>query len=150
MHAFARGRRRRGTTVAASLGAVVATALTSVITVLPASTAQAAEPAVGPIDPNWNVFDRYDASTRLIHYTNLLTQPWKARGHPYGDLWFRYFAEARREGFITADDIELTLVRSYARQDLLEGNDWTLKRLTGQYVRETTRLLGRRLRALLA
>jgi len=105
--------------------------------------------AIGPIDPNWNVFDRYDASTRLIHYTNLLIQPWKARGHPYGDLWFRYFAEARREGFITARDIELTLVRSYARQDLLDGNDWTFRRLTAHYVRETRRLLGRRLRTLL-
>ena len=106
------------------------------------------EVAVGPIDPNWNVFDRYDANTRLIHYTNLLTQPWKARGHPFGELWFQYFAEARREGFITAEDVELTLVRSYVRQDLLEGNDWTLKRLTGHYLREARRLLGRRLRAL--
>jgi len=57
MHAFARGRRRRGTTVAASLTAVLATALTTVTTVLPASTANAAEPVVagpaaGPIDPN--------------------------------------------------------------------------------------------------
>jgi hypothetical protein len=106
--------------------------------------------AVGSIDPNWNVFDRHDANTRLIHYTNLLTQPWKARGHPYGELWFQYFAEARREGFISAEDVQLTLVRSYARQDLLEGNDWTLRRLTGNYVREARRLLARRLRALLA
>jgi hypothetical protein len=57
MHAFARARRRRGTTVAASLAAVLATALTTVATVLPASTAHAAEPvtigpAAGPVDPN--------------------------------------------------------------------------------------------------
>src|SRR5262245_60498741 len=57
MHAFVRARRRRGTTVAASLTAVLATALTTVVTVLPASTAHALEPAgaapaAGPIDPN--------------------------------------------------------------------------------------------------
>ena len=57
MHAFARARRRRGTTVAASLTAVLATALTTVVAVLPTSTAQAAVPVVagpaaGPIDPN--------------------------------------------------------------------------------------------------
>jgi len=52
MHAFARGRRRRGATVAAALTAVLATALTTVTTILPASTAQAVTPVAGPIDPN--------------------------------------------------------------------------------------------------
>jgi len=52
MHAFARGRRHRGTMVAASFAAVLATALSTVITVLPASTAHAVEPVAGPIDPN--------------------------------------------------------------------------------------------------
>lgn len=99
-----------------------------------------------PLDPRWNVFDRYDASTKLIHYTNLLTQPWKFRGHPYGGLWFRYFSEAQREGFITQEDIEITLVRAYARQDLLAGQDWTFSGLTRWYLRENKRLFGNRMR----
>lgn len=81
---------------------------------------------IGQIDGRWNEFDRCDKDTRLIHYTNLFTQPWKYRSHPYGDLWFKYFNEAREAGYITESDIELTLVRSYARKDLLEGNRWTL------------------------
>jgi hypothetical protein len=101
---------------------------------------------VGPLDPNWNMFDRYDANTKLIHYTNLLTQPWKHRGHPYGDLWFRYFSDARREGFVTQEDIEVTLVRSYARQDLLAGNDWTFKGLARWCLSENKRLFESRLR----
>ena len=57
MHSRARGHGRLGTTVATTLTAVLATALTTVTTVLPASTAQAADPVVagpaaGPIDPN--------------------------------------------------------------------------------------------------
>jgi len=57
MHVLARARRRQGATVAAALTAVLATALTTVTTILPASTAHAADPvtvgpAAGPIDPN--------------------------------------------------------------------------------------------------
>ncbi|HEX4049630.1 MAG TPA: hypothetical protein VHY19_01970 [Steroidobacteraceae bacterium] len=80
---------------------------------------------IGRIDPRWNEFDHCYSDTRLIHYTNLYTQPWKFRSHPYGDLWFRYFDEARKAGYITDRDIELALVRAYARRDLLEGNRWT-------------------------
>jgi hypothetical protein len=81
---------------------------------------------IGRIDPRWNEFDRRDRDTRLIHYTNLYSQPWKFRSHPYGDLWFDYFEQARKAGHVTDRDIELTLVRAYARKDLLEGNRWTL------------------------
>jgi hypothetical protein len=77
---------------------------------------------IGKLDPNWNVFDRYDKNTRLIHYTNLLSQPWKFPGHPYGDLWFQYFRDAISCGAITSRDVELSLSRAYARQDILEGN----------------------------
>jgi hypothetical protein len=101
---------------------------------------------VAALDANWNVFDRYDAATKLVHYTNLLTQPWKFRGHRYGGLWFRYFDEARRDGFITGEDIELTLVRAYARQDLLAGNDWSLAGLTRWYLGQTRRLIANHLR----
>mgnify|MGYP000308053813 CR=1 FL=1 len=101
---------------------------------------------VGAIDPNWNVFDRYDEKTKLIHYTNLLTQPWKYRGHPFGDIWFQYFSEARQEGFITDEDVELTVVRSYARTDLAAGNDSTLRQITRDFLLETRNLLRNRLR----
>lgn len=77
---------------------------------------------VGAIDPNWNSFDLWNENTKLIHYTNLLTQPWKFPGHPFGELWFKYFEEARTSGYITKEDIEKTKVRSYVRQDILEGN----------------------------
>ncbi len=74
------------------------------------------------LDPNWNVFDRRDSSTKLVHYTNLFTQPWKYAGHPYGDTWFTYFDEARNSGWIDERDISLTIQRGYARPDLLYGN----------------------------
>ena len=77
---------------------------------------------IGHLDPNWNVFDACDEQTRLIHYTNLNTQPWKYPNHPYGELWFSHFREAMAKGTVTAEDIELSMERAYARLDLLDGN----------------------------
>lgn len=77
---------------------------------------------IGQLDPAWNEFDRWDDKTKLIHYTNLDMQPWKYPNHPYGELWFNYFNEARAEGYVTPRDIELSMMRAYVRQDLLEGN----------------------------
>lgn len=91
---------------------------------------------VGRIDPRWNEFDRCDKDTKLIHYTNLYAQPWKYRSHPSGDLWFRYFEDARKAGYVTDRDIDLTLVRSYARQDLLEGNRWSVPSYLRRMARE--------------
>ena len=77
---------------------------------------------VGAIDPQWNCYDEYTPATKLIHYTNLHTQPWKTRGHPHGALWFDYFDQARAAGYVTEADIDLAIRRGYARQDLRSGN----------------------------
>lgn len=84
---------------------------------------------IGNLDRNWNVFDRVDKDTKLIHYTNLYTQPWKYPNHPYGELWFTYFREAIDSGYITQKDIELSLVRSYVRRDIMKGNSPFLLRV---------------------
>ncbi len=77
---------------------------------------------IGPIDSRWNDFDRHDGGTKLIHYTDLYTQPWKFPRHPYGELWFRYFEEARAAGVVDDQDIVLSRALGYVRQDLLTGN----------------------------
>lgn len=77
---------------------------------------------IGEFEQNWNVRDYWDKNTKLIHYTNLITQPWKYPNHPYGELWFQYFYEAIAAGYITQRDIDLSMVRSYVRLDLLKGN----------------------------
>ena len=76
--------------------------------------------SLGELDPHWNVFDRCDRQTKLIHYTNLFTQPWKFAGHRCAGIWFRYFAEARTAGVVTDEDIQLSLARAYVRQDILD------------------------------
>lgn len=92
------------------------------------------------------MFDKCDASTRLIHYTNLGTQPWKFPGHPHEDIWFKHFNEARENGEITQSDVKKTLSRAYARQDILKpgrgllGNTGT-KKVLKQIERNLKRLV---------
>jgi hypothetical protein len=80
---------------------------------------------IGKLDPRWNEFDRFDEETRLIHYTNLMSQPWKFPGHPYGELWFQTFREAIQAGVITEHEIQVSKMRAYVRQDILRGNGVT-------------------------
>lgn len=77
---------------------------------------------IGELDPNWNVFDRHDEQTKLIHYTELLTQPWRVSGHPYGQLWFDYLQQALAAGVATEHDIFLGIQRGAARANIREGN----------------------------
>ncbi|MGA7952695.1 MAG: glycosyltransferase [Gloeobacterales cyanobacterium] len=77
---------------------------------------------VGPLLAQWNSFDYWDNTTNLIHYTELDTQPWKYRDHPYGELWFEYFHEAMEAGYLSQDDVSLSIRRAYVRRDILLGN----------------------------
>jgi lipopolysaccharide biosynthesis glycosyltransferase len=109
---------------------------------------------LGGYDASWNVFDQCDASTNLIHYTNLGTQPWKFPGHKHEDVWFKYFNEARNAGVVTGEDIKKTLSRAYARQDILKPQSGGPVMIAGQVngekkpflkklEREFKRLIGR-------
>ncbi len=82
---------------------------------------------IGDLNQQWNDFDHYDANTKIIHYTNLYSQPWKSPGHRFGDLWFGYFEEARQKGFVTDEDINKAVTRSYVRRDLANATNSGLK-----------------------
>ncbi|MBI4197078.1 MAG: glycosyltransferase [Deltaproteobacteria bacterium] len=51
---------------------------------------------IGEIPKGWNVLERYDESTKLIHYTE--GGPWyeNHKSHPYGKIWFHYRDEMKR------------------------------------------------------
>lgn len=48
---------------------------------------------IGDLPPEWNVLDRYDTSTKLVHYTE--GGPWLSgcENHSYGDIWSAYARE---------------------------------------------------------
>lgn len=82
---------------------------------------------IGPLDPNWNDFDHYGKDTKLIHYTNLYSQPWKSPGHKFGELWFDYFKQAIAAGYVTDEDINKAILRSYVRKDLKSATNSGVK-----------------------
>jgi lipopolysaccharide biosynthesis glycosyltransferase len=90
---------------------------------------------IGQMNPKWNDFDQCDANTKLIHYTNLYSQPWKSPGHKYGNLWFQYFKEALASGALTDDDVKKAILRSYVRKDLSSATNSGLKYHTLELLR---------------
>jgi hypothetical protein len=53
---------------------------------------------------------------------SLHKQPWKYHDHPYGDLWFNYFQEAIAAGYVSWQDIHISIERAYVRRDIMQGN----------------------------
>jgi lipopolysaccharide biosynthesis glycosyltransferase len=78
---------------------------------------------IGELGHEWNSFDKYDDRTRIIHYTDLTRQPWRYSGHPYGELWYRYFREACAAGAVTEEDIRKATLRGYVRMDIREASE---------------------------
>ena len=57
---------------------------------------------IGEIPNTWNVLDRYDRNTRLVHYTE--GGPWfdNYKDHPYGDIWLEYRQEYQNARILSA------------------------------------------------
>ena len=54
----------------------------------------------------WNSLEHYEAGrTRLIHYTDMPTQPWVSPDNPNGKLFYDGCREALAEGFLTSDEV---------------------------------------------
>lgn len=68
------------------------------------------------IPKTWNSLEYYHPdSTCLLHYTEMPTQPWLSRGHPYEHLWFGALYSALDENFIDQEVIERSLENGYIR-----------------------------------
>jgi lipopolysaccharide biosynthesis glycosyltransferase len=95
---------------------------------------------LGKIDPHWNSFDHLDSATKLIHYTNLGTQPWKFPGHVHEKLWFQYFEEAKKAGAVAQPDIAKALSRAYVRRDIQKPVQTTQPTDQASTIPSTTKL----------
>ncbi len=71
------------------------------------------------IPRGWNDLDRYDAQrTRLLHFTEIRTQPWVSPAHPHGGLWVDAVRHMLEEGTLTAAEVEAEVAAGYARPSL--------------------------------
>jgi hypothetical protein len=99
---------------------------------------------IGPLEPEWNDFDRLTPETKLLHTTRRRTQPWKTglpvdytikvrtAGQALGKLWpwyrrhpdrnqealvFSLLAELVDSGEVTRDELEAEMAANHIRHD---------------------------------
>lgn len=59
-----------------------------------------------------------DPGTRLIHYTDMPTQPWVCPSNPHGELWYGALREALAEGFLGREELEQAIAAGHVSPDL--------------------------------
>ena len=84
----------------------------------------------GPLDeslsPFWNYQDRgrIDYSdfqnAKLVHFTDMRTQPWLRTGHPVGDVWCLELLDAINAGKIDRQDVRDAVTAGDVRPSLLK------------------------------
>ena len=67
----------------------------------------------------WNSLEHYDSHTRLIHYTDVYTQPWTAIGNQWGELWFDEVRLMLRNGTLAWEQLKKEVDLGYCRPSLL-------------------------------
>jgi lipopolysaccharide biosynthesis glycosyltransferase len=58
------------------------------------------------LDPEWNSLERYSKGvTKLLHFTNVPSQPWRTRRNQHYDLWLEELISAVQNGAISREDL---------------------------------------------
>ena len=72
----------------------------------------------------WNSLEHHDADTRLLHYTDVYTQPWTACGNPNAQLWLDEVRHMLRHGALTWKALQTEIDLGYFRPSLLRDLRW--------------------------
>lgn len=73
------------------------------------------------LDPAWNSLETHAPGiTRLLHYTDMDTQPWVSTANPNGHLWVGCLRRAVSAGFITSEDLHREVSAGHVRPSLLQ------------------------------
>lgn len=67
----------------------------------------------------WNSLEHYDASTRLIHYTDMDTQPWASTENRLGHLWLDEVRLMLNTGALSRSDLQREVDLGYFRPSLM-------------------------------
>ncbi|MGZ8370577.1 MAG: glycosyltransferase [Caulobacteraceae bacterium] len=67
----------------------------------------------------WNSLEHFDRETRLIHYTDMDTQPWVSPVNRLGRLWMNEVALMLSNGVLTRADIAREIELGYFRPSLI-------------------------------
>jgi hypothetical protein len=69
---------------------------------------------IGALDRRWNCFDEFTPESRILHYTDTYTQPWRFPDHPFGALWYEELRDALTAGEVTQHDLNRAIALGYA------------------------------------
>jgi lipopolysaccharide biosynthesis glycosyltransferase len=72
---------------------------------------------------SWNSLEHYDASTRLIHYTDMDTQPWVSTENRLAHLWLDEVRLMLSTGALSRSDLQREIDLGYFRPSLLSELD---------------------------
>lgn len=73
------------------------------------------------LDPGWNSLEIYEPGrTRLLHYTDMDTQPWVSLKNPLADLWVECLCRAIGSGFILEEELAREIAAGHVRPSLME------------------------------
>jgi lipopolysaccharide biosynthesis glycosyltransferase len=67
----------------------------------------------------WNSLEYYDESTCLIHYTDMLTQPWTSCKNKNGHLWITEVRRMLKSGALKMEEFEREIKLGYLRPSLI-------------------------------
>lgn len=68
---------------------------------------------------DWNSLERYiPGQTRLLHFTDMESQPWVSCSHPLGSVWVSALRRAMTAGFISRDELAREVAKGHVRPSL--------------------------------
>jgi hypothetical protein len=76
------------------------------------------------VEPDWNCLEKYEpGQTRLLHYTDMNTQPWVSIKNPLRQHWVECLKRAISTGFVTRDEVAHEVRAGHVRPSLLAEVD---------------------------
>lgn len=74
------------------------------------------------LPPTWNHLEAYElGETRLTHYTNIPTQPWRSNENPLQELWMAGYRDAVAAGAVPPHEVEQAVAKGHVRRELLDA-----------------------------
>jgi lipopolysaccharide biosynthesis glycosyltransferase len=72
----------------------------------------------------WNSLEHYDNKTRLLHYTDMLTQPWASTRNKLGEFWYREVRAMLSNGSLTWAEVKREIDLGFLRPSLMRDLRW--------------------------
>lgn len=77
----------------------------------------------GPLEEYWNHLDHFDATTKIIHYTNVGGQPWKKPGHKHADVFLKELRKALEDQVLDRPAVEKEIAAGHIYPNILVDMD---------------------------